>query len=713
MNIKGIYFKNFKSFGKETYFEIKPITLIYGKNGSGKSSIIQLLQFLKQSYDNRIESIISPVVNIPGTIDLGSFNDLIYKHDTKKNLEITFEGYFTQKWNDTSYLINQRRINNSSFLSKEQKKIAISKLTDRGIHQSKKFYLNLILGNNIIKEINLYYEDRRKKNLELKIINSKNNYITKFIKIDEDLIDKTFNFLNKKHDNANIKIKFNNFNLNFRSRGMIFISIYMYFLNNKKFIKNRSYLEITKETISKILNRNTRSDRNLIDNFKFAINEINREIYSASDGKLCGITLKKEKDKFILGWDKDLINRKLFMPKSITNKEALFEDLTNLISYYSKFSKRRIKEMFFGETSIENEKDLNFSAKTLTHSELFLAENINSFKIIQKILSKKKLNKIEIKKIYENLFNLSRWANDGFLIDYKEDDHWIAGERNQLPHLTFSSFIYNKMSDDENKSPRLIRFNNVNRYKGRVKLLFPELNIINDEIKIFLAEIIHLSPQSVKVPRFNTFKGTTPSSVGYSGENMPDLLFKVRSLVKDVNDYLSEIDVPYQIQIKQFKKISNNQTDLYEVRIFDKFINTYVHLSDTGYGISQLVTFLVQLIASDYHNIVMKEELEAHLHPTWQSKLPELIYKKVSMIMDGDDEFIFRCILETHSEHLVLKINKMIKEKIINPNDVAIYYAYKNKKTKSSHIDMIRINENGEFIDKWRDGFFMERLDLL
>ena len=48
--IRKISLKNFKTYEDEE-FNIAPLTLIAGINGMGKSSILQSLLLLKQSYD--------------------------------------------------------------------------------------------------------------------------------------------------------------------------------------------------------------------------------------------------------------------------------------------------------------------------------------------------------------------------------------------------------------------------------------------------------------------------------------------------------------------------------------------------------------------------------------------------------------------------------------------------------------------------------------
>ena len=67
-------------------------------------------------------------------------------------------------------------------------------------------------------------------------------------------------------------------------------------------------------------------------------------------------------------------------------------------------------------------------------------------------------------------------------------------------------------------------------------------------------------------------------------------------------------------------------------------------------------------------------------------------------------------IIETHSEHFILRIQKMLREKKISPNFVSINYVYLDEEGKGSKIDHMKLNENGKFINKWRHGFFNERL---
>ena len=82
--LKAIEIENFKAFGEPTRIELAPITLIYGQNSAGKSSILQSLNLLKQTHESR-ESGASLLPRAEdGIVDLGSFRELLFDHDPER-----------------------------------------------------------------------------------------------------------------------------------------------------------------------------------------------------------------------------------------------------------------------------------------------------------------------------------------------------------------------------------------------------------------------------------------------------------------------------------------------------------------------------------------------------------------------------------------------------------------------------------------------------
>ena len=71
-----IALQNFKAFKDEEEFEIKPITLIYGYNSSGKSSFLHSLLFLDEFMRSGNVDVHRPTLG-GGEVDLGGYNQFV------------------------------------------------------------------------------------------------------------------------------------------------------------------------------------------------------------------------------------------------------------------------------------------------------------------------------------------------------------------------------------------------------------------------------------------------------------------------------------------------------------------------------------------------------------------------------------------------------------------------------------------------------------
>lgn len=77
--ITSISFSNYKGFASEQKIDIRPITILIGKNSSGKSSIAKLFPLIEQSLSKRIKE---PLFYKNIGVELGaSFTDLIYNKE--------------------------------------------------------------------------------------------------------------------------------------------------------------------------------------------------------------------------------------------------------------------------------------------------------------------------------------------------------------------------------------------------------------------------------------------------------------------------------------------------------------------------------------------------------------------------------------------------------------------------------------------------------
>ena len=205
--------------------------------------------------------------------------------------------------------------------------------------------------------------------------------------------------------------------------------------------------------------------------------------------------------------------------------------------------------------------------------------------------------------------------------------------------------------------------------------------------------------------RWYIFRGTTPQDVGYRGNLLPDLLFRNSKLVEETNGWLKQLDIGYELTVKS---IGTDSGDLFEVRLIDtrrkekvNEDNVNVALPDVGFGISQLLPFIVQSLVSE-EQIISIEQPEVHVHPKLQADLGELLAEAIKE--PRRNQFI----IETHSEHLILRLQRLIYEKKIKPEDVSVIYV--SRGPEGAKAERLRLDEEGDFIDEWPKGFFLERL---
>jgi hypothetical protein len=136
-----------------------------------------------------------------------------------------------------------------------------------------------------------------------------------------------------------------------------------------------------------------------------------------------------------------------------------------------------------------------------------------------------------------------------------------------------------------------------------------------------------------------------------------------------------------------------------ELVLIDLRTNTVVTHRDVGIGISQVLPVLVLAYGSQGKLLAM-EQPEIHLHPALQAELGDVFIEAAF----GERQNTF--ILETHSEHLILRLMRRIREGKIRPDDVGVIFV--EPLARGSRFIELRIDEDGDFIDEWPGGFFEE-----
>ncbi len=87
---KQLRIQNFKGWQDTGTIRMAPITLFFGSNSSGKSSIGQFLMMLKQT----VESSDRKTIFYPGgknsAVQLGSYQQMVFHHDPANKIAFTY-----------------------------------------------------------------------------------------------------------------------------------------------------------------------------------------------------------------------------------------------------------------------------------------------------------------------------------------------------------------------------------------------------------------------------------------------------------------------------------------------------------------------------------------------------------------------------------------------------------------------------------------------
>ena len=153
---------------------------------------------------------------------------------------------------------------------------------------------------------------------------------------------------------------------------------------------------------------------------------------------------------------------------------------------------------------------------------------------------------------------------------------------------------------------------------------------------------------------------------------------------------------------------------LQDLVLIDKRTNTPVSHRDVGIGVSQVLPVLVSAYASK-NKLLAIEQPEIHLHPALQAELGDVFLE--SALGDSGNTFL----IETHSEHLILRILRRIRETTdgelpqgvpeVHPEHVAVLYVQPGR--EDTEVLHIPVTADGEFERPWPNGFFAERAEEL
>ena len=183
----------------------------------------------------------------------------------------------------------------------------------------------------------------------------------------------------------------------------------------------------------------------------------------------------------------------------------------------------------------------------------------------------------------------------------------------------FQIRVGKKYSQIEDPRPSLHRRFNATEIFNGAELAAGAYNSLERTLEV----LFPIRPFRKPPERWYIFRGTSPSHVGYQGDLLPDLLLRHPELVDETNEWLERLNMGHKLTAKAMGGASG---DLFEVRLTDTRRKGHVDvaLPDVGFGISQLLPFIVQSLVSE-GQIISIEQPEVHVHPRLQADLGDLL----------------------------------------------------------------------------------------
>jgi hypothetical protein len=295
-----------------------------------------------------------------------------------------------------------------------------------------------------------------------------------------------------------------------------------------------------------------------------------------------------------------------------------------------------------------------------------------------------------------------------FAFSRQQDINWYAGGGYAWDMLVNNGEVRQKVNawlgdSDRMKTPYELKVRKLLSDSQLATELYPRLAKILHDLTAKL--IFHAAGFGGEIEeQVERLRGDLEAA-GINLENPDDFLSEIETLVSMMTD----VDKVSETWVNEITDKGDKISDLV---LIDKRTKTPVSHRDVGIGISQIIPILVSCYGlSDA--LVAIEQPEIHLHPKLQAELGDVVIESAI----GEQKNFF--LLETHSEHLLLRIMRRMRETYnhelpegclpVQPEDVSVLFVESD--SRGSFVREMPLNKRGELVKAWPGGFFEEGLE--
>jgi predicted ATPase len=210
--------------------------------------------------------------------------------------------------------------------------------------------------------------------------------------------------------------------------------------------------------------------------------------------------------------------------------------------------------------------------------------------------------------------------------------------------------------------------------------------------------IHYLGPIRPYAFRVYEWGGENPGDAGWDGEEaIPAIL--ASKTVEQIAAWLKEMGLIHSFRLQP---VGESRT-IYHCQVRTTPAATEVLLPDVGFGVSQILPVLANCAMLPEDSTLLLEQPEIHLHPFAQAALADVL-------IDAIKNRNIQIIVESHSEHILRRIQRRIAREVLSAEDTALYFC--SFENGASAIEELEVDAYGN-IKNWPRHFFGDEMGEL
>ncbi|MGQ9553522.1 MAG: AAA family ATPase [Anaerolineae bacterium] len=254
-------------------------------------------------------------------------------------------------------------------------------------------------------------------------------------------------------------------------------------------------------------------------------------------------------------------------------------------------------------------------------------------------------------------------------------------------------------------------------FPDQVSAYYQNLGFLSSLVLAFeelFQNVYYLGPLREYPHRSYVWAGEQPQDVGRRGEWAVPALLAARAQGKTVSrgkgrrrqtvdgrvaEWLRDLELVHSFSLQP---IAENRKE-FELRVQSSPSASEVSVTDVGFGVSQILPVLVLCYYAPEGSTLILEQPEIHLHPAVQAGLADVF---IDVIKTRG----MQIIVESHSEHLLRRLQRRVAERGLTPEQTALYFT--GIRDGRSRLDRLELDLFGN-ITNWPEHFFGDELGEL